>query len=356
MHQFRFRLLGALLGARITSVLAADPGVAAPPGLPSGYQVDRVDAPIQAATGGFGNQVVNMGDANADGRDDFVVLQFAGSFPQPPNVPAGQQAGAGILWQFSGAPGHAVLTTVNAGDNGGTRGNNGADTFISRMDDIGSCANPAAQTPNQTGPTCPDPTVGPKDGVSEVLVGLGGTDVGGQADTGRAYVLDGKSLNILKRIDMPAADRALIDARIAENPLPAQPTDANAVRGGFGRTVFSPRGLPPCPGNAGVGDCLTQVQMPVRVRTGDIDGGGVPDIIVGANGFPETGATANPDSECAANAGASTCVQAGRSYVYRGEDIAGSNPATILHTPMWTLKALSAQSDDPFVPAGRGPP
>jgi hypothetical protein len=74
----------------------------------------------------------------------------------------------------------------------------------------------------------------------------------------------------------------------------------------------------------------------------------VGDVIVGANMFPETGTTANPESQCARAAGAATCVGAGRAYVYRGEDIAGSNPAVILETPLMTLKNIGAQTDDPF--------
>ncbi|MGH2840507.1 MAG: hypothetical protein ACRDKY_06740, partial [Solirubrobacteraceae bacterium] len=313
--------------------------------LPPGYQVQRIDSPIQIANGGFGNQTTSIGDVNADGKEDFVSLQFNGSAPQPPLLP-GQQAGAGIIWEFSGATGQ-VLRSVNAGDNGGTRGNTGADTFIGRMTDLGSCANAPAQVPGQPGPTCASATVGPADGVNEILVGLGGVDVDAIPDVGRAYVLDGKTLAILKKIDMPPADRALIAARIAENPVPAAPA-ANPVRGGFGRTVTNPRGLPPCAGNAGIGTCLSQVTMPTAVRIGDIDGAGVGDIIIGANQFSETGATAHPDSHCAANAGTATCVGAGRTYIFRGEDIAGSNPATILETPLMTLKNIAAQTDDPF--------
>ncbi len=346
VRQSRLRSVGILVGGIVLSV-AAIGAASAMAALPPGYTVSRIDSPIPTAAGGFGNQAISIGDVDADGKDDIVAVQFNGS----------AQSSAGIVWEISGATG-AVLRTVNAGDPGGVGGNTGADTFLGRMDDIGSCGNAPAQVAGAPGPTCASATVGAKDGVNEILVGLGGVDVAGQPDTGRAYVLDGKTLAILKRIDMPPADRALITARIAENP-PAAAGAANAVRGGFGRTVTSPRGLPPCTGNSGIGTCPTDTAMPPAVKTGDLDGGGVPDIIVGANGFPETGTTALPGSNCAATAGATTCVQAGRSYVYRGEDIAGSNPSVILdgtgpgQTPPKVLRALSAQTDDPFNPAGR---
>ena len=340
MHQPGLRRFAVLLGVIVLSTAALG-AASATAALPPGYTVTRLDTPLPVANAGFGNSSLSLGDVDADGKDDIAVMQFNGS----------AQSGAGTIWTISGATGQ-VIKNVNVGDPGGNRGNAGADNHIGRMDDIGSCANAPAQVAGQPGPTCASATVGPPDGVKELLIGLGGVDVGGVDDVGRAYVIDGKTLAILKRLDMPPADRALIAARIAENPLPATATAANPVRGGFGRTVTSPRGLPPCEGNSGIGACPTLATMPAAVRTGDLDNGGVPDVIVGANGFPENGATAHPESHCAANAGTATCVQTGRTYVYRGEDIAGSNPAANLETALWTLKALSAQADDPFVPAG----
>lgn len=346
MRQSRFRLFGILLGGIVLSLAAfgAGPALAA---LPPGYQVQRVDSPLPTANGGFGNNSISVGDTNADGREDYVVVQLAGSL-----------GGAGIIWLFSGAT-NEVLRSVNSGDGSGTRGAAGADFHIGRMTDIGSCANAPAQVTGQPGPTCASATVGPPDGVNEILLGLGGVDVDGIPDVGRVYVLDGRTLAILKRIDMPASDRALIAARIAENPLPALATAANPVRGGFGRTAYNPRGLPPCAGNSGVGPCLSNQAMPPAVRIGDLDGGGVGDVIIGANNFPETAATAHPESHCARTAGTATCTAAGRTYVYRGEEIAGSNPAEILdgagagETPPKIIKNLAAQTDDPFFIAGR---
>lgn len=113
----------------LLAVVAASPALAA---LPPGYQVQRIDSPLPTANGGFGNTSISIGDANGDGREDFVVLQFNGSL-----------GGAGIIWLFNGATGE-VLRTVNSGDGGGTRGNAGADTHIGRMTDIGSCADAPA--------------------------------------------------------------------------------------------------------------------------------------------------------------------------------------------------------------------
>lgn len=255
--------------------------------------------------------MVPIGDVDNDGEEDFVNQANTGSLN-----------GDGVVQEFSGETGQ-LLRSANAADSGGPvvtgNGRAGADGFIGRMGDIGSCANAPALDPNQPGPTCASATIGPPDGAGEILVGAGGVDVGGVRDVGRVFVLDGKTLVVLKRIDMPPADRALVAARQAENPLPA-----TNVRGGLGRTAVTPRGLPPCEGNAGVGACPSLTDMPRAVRIGDTDGGGVPDVVLGANNFPENGATANPDSHCAKNAGAALCLAAGRVYTYRGEEIAGS--------------------------------
>jgi len=340
VHLTSLRRRSALLGGLLIPIMAAGaaPALAQGPGLPPGYQVQRLDAPIAVTNGGFGNLVTPFGDANGDSREDFAQYQAQGS---PGNE--------GVIQTFSGATG-ALLRSTNAPDAGGAGARAASNNFLGRMEDIGSC--PAASAPfdaAQPGPTCPtNPMPGP-DGTGEILVGAGGVDVAGVQDVGRVYVLDGRTLAVLKRIDMPAADRTQIATL--------------GIGGGFGRTATNPRGLPPCQGNAGVGTCPAQTGtagIPQAVRIGDTDGAGQPDIIVGANNFPETAATAQPESHCAKNAGttpttagsspySTTCASAGRAYVYRGEDIAGTNPATILDTPQRILKNLAAQADDQFV-------
>ena len=311
--------------------IGASPALAVGPGLPPGYQVQPVDPPTATTSARFGNLMTVIGDVNGDTEEDFVTVQITGSLN-----------GDGVFRVYSGATGQ-LLRSTNTPDNAGAGARALGDSFVGRFSDIGSCANAPTPDPAQPGPTCASATIGAPDGAPEILYGAGGIDVGGVLDVGRVYVLDGRTLAVLKRIDMPPADRALIAARVAENP-----SIAAQVRGGLGRTAVSPRGLPPCDGNAGVGACPTQAQVPAAVRNGDLDGGGVPDVILGANNFPETGATAHPDSHCARTAGTSTCVAAGRTYVYRGEDIAGTNPAVNLETPQRTLKNIAAQTDDPF--------
>src|SRR3954451_8665622 len=106
---------------------------------------------------------------------------------------------------------------------------------------------------------------------------------------------------------MPAADIA--DQITAGNKKPA-----------FGRTILNPSSQF---GPTGTGGPTTP---PAAVRIGDMNGGGAPDIIVSASDYYETGATATPESPCAANP-ANQCLQAGRSYVFFGETVAGSDPA-----------------------------
>lgn len=309
--------------------MSATPALAQGPGLPRGYQIQRVESPAPILSATFGLQTVPIGDVNGDGEDDFATNQTEGT----PNA-------EGQVWIYSGANGSLLGTFVapDPGNPGNVPQNNRAlvDRWMDRLGDIGSC--PANTAPGQT---CASTAIGPPDGRPEFFLGAEGVDVGGVRDVGRVYVIDGRTFSVLKRIDMPPADRALIAARQAEFPLPA-----TNVRGGFGRTATTPRGLPLCAGNGGVVPCPSTTVIPEAVRIGDMEGGGQPDVVIGANRFAEIGSTANPESHCAQQADPNgICLDAGRAYIYRGEDIAGTNPATTLETPLRTLKNPGAQSD-----------
>ena len=79
-------------------------------------------------------------------------------------------------------------------------------------------------------------------------------------------------------------------------------------------------------------------RYPRAVRIGDLDGGGVPDIVITARGYPETrgsGGSAAAGSECKATTTTGTCG-AGKVWVYRGEDIVNTDPEAILDTTMFT--------------------
>ena len=336
----------------VNGALAGSALGAPAPGLPRTYTVQKVDAPLAFPQGRFGAGMINIGDVSGDGKDDLVTVQTAGTVN-----------GNGAIFEINGQTG-ALIRQANMPDAGNAAGSCPAapaaptstcsldqsivDPNIDRLLDIGSCSGGTA------GATCPNP-VGGNDGVNEILVGAQGVDVatpgvGTVRDVGRAYVFDGATLAVLKRIDMPPADRALEASIVsAADPL------LTLRSGGFGRTVQTPHGLPPCAGNAGVGDCAADSTafpgVPLKARIGDMDGGGRPEIVVGANRFHETSASAyqagpnSPASQCASS-GATLCYEAGRTYIYRGEDVAGSDPAVNLETPLATIKNPVAQGPD----------
>ncbi|HEV2769557.1 MAG TPA: integrin alpha [Solirubrobacteraceae bacterium] len=308
----------------IVGALGSAPVLAAGPGLPRTYQVQRIDSPNPVPGGLFSLGMNAVGDLNRDGAPDLLV----------PQVPGFNQDGQ--VFVYSGATGQ-VLDTIPAPDPGGEGARAqfgllgiwyaGNDRGSAPFSDLGSCAG------GTSGQTCPS-TVGPPDGVPELLVGATGVDVGGVTDAGRNYVLDGATRAVLKRIDTPPADRQ--------------------AGQGFGRELLTPVGMSGCAGNLGVGPCPPTSgsdSLPEAVRIGDMDGGSRPDLVLSARRYTETTTTAFPGSHCANTTGA-TCASAGRVYIYRGEDIAGSNPSEILDgvgagETVRTLKNPAAQADDP---------
>ena len=292
--------LSVLMAATIT------PAWAAGPGLPRTYSVQRIDSPLPSVDGTFGSGAASAGDLNGDGKDDILTFQL----PRSPN-------NDGQVFVISGADG-SLIDTIVAPDPGGT-GNvaNFAFPWMSKLGtnrseapftDLASCPG------GRNGALCPNSTIGPADGVPEILVGARGVDARGLRDAGRVYVFDGKTRALLKRIDQPAADTTPV---------------ALSRSGGtwFGRSVLNPAGVPGCAGNSSVGPCSDRV--PRAVEIGDLDAGGQPDIVIGASATTEDQASAHPDSHCSKTPGA-RCQGSGRVYIYRGEEIVGSSSGEIL--------------------------
>ena len=318
----RLRLAGTLVsGLFLLVVLAQSPALAA---LPRTYSVQRIDSPGPVISGQFSLGMNLAGDLNRDGEEDLIIPQVPGFNTD------------GQVFVFSGENG-ALLDTVNGPDPSavggraqfGLLGNTkvGLSRSAPPFTDLGSCPGGTA------GQTCGNPTVGPADGVPDLLIGATGVDVGGTTDAGRVYVLDGATRAVLKRIDIPAADRTVLALTTGST--------------GFGRETGTAEGQTGCAGNAGVGPCPS---MPAAVEAGDMDGGGRPEVIVGARRITENAATAHPASHCARVPGA-TCRDAGRTYIYRGEEIVGSSPAEILDgtgpgETVRTLRNPDAQADD----------
>ncbi len=330
-NQDRVQLRRAAVAGLTAAVLLGAAAVPALAGLPRTYQVQRVDAPAPTIDGRFALALTNAGDINADGKDDILTgTDKHGTIP-----------GAGQVTVISGANG-SVLRTYALPDvdpgGAGDRRPSGFGAAVAQLADIGSCPGFGGGP----GTLCTAGAVGPKDGIAEHVVSASGVDLdaAGNPDPstnnsfGVVYVFDGASGALLKRLIMPAADRTL--------------AAGSDVR--FGRSVLSPSGQPPCPGFGGVSTAATANPCLYGAGTasaiGSVDGDAFGDIVVAATNFPETKATANPDSECATQGGSLPCTDAGRAYVFSGAAIAGSAPGTLLATSR-VLRNPFAQPDDP---------
>jgi Ca2+-binding RTX toxin-like protein len=338
----RLGLIGLIVALALWAVPATQAFAQA--GLPLGYDFTRIDSGVPAAGSSFGWGVASA-DLTGDGKADLLVAQGTGA--QSNTAPT-------FIFIYDGLTG-ALVHTITAPESNfdGTDPVIGF-VYVETMPDLGSCPGSDGVDADEI---CDDSVVGAADGIPEITIGArelqvdadpadadGSTRGAGDPKLGRGYVIDGARAGagqtvVLKRIDMPAADRILT-------------TSLGGGSAQFGRVMMNPQGLPPCAGpasevnNLGLGPCPGNLSaddpiFPESVRIGDVDLGGQPDIIVTARNFRErTNAggmtTAPPGSQCA-TVTTGTCT-AGKAWVYRGEDIAGSDPGAILETPLYAVK------------------
>ena len=390
----------AALFTPLVAALAVAPAAFAGPGLPRTYDVQQIDSPNPIPGGAFGWGVA-AGDYTGDGKPDMLVPQA--QHQQSPTTEPSQ------IFLFNGANGSLVDTINQPEDNPDPRDAQNrmpqpptlAFVYVEHMPDIGSCRPPGGLPADGPDPDkiCDLTEIGGKDGIPEIIAGsrnlrVNKTDGATPPTTddqrlGRAYIFDGATRTVLKRIDMPKPDR---QAEAMVKPIKAmtdtKPADPGATPQ-FGRLMMVPQGLAPCAGpraeanNLGVGPCPDPIApdpaSPTAERIGDVvtptptstpptptPAGPQPDIVITARNFVErTGAPppADPNampprpaptpatvaeyaatgSQCASAAAGSTCT-GGRAWVYAGEDIVGTSPTAILDTARYTIKDPESQT------------
>lgn len=320
---FRRRLRAFLVVALVTAALPVASTAAQAPGLPRTFTVKTVETPEPTGGGSFGWGVASA-DLTGDGKLDLLVAQGQ---TEPTRV-----------FIFDGVSGAHIDTIVPPELNPGGADPVIAFVYVETMPDVGSCPGGDGADADKI---CDAATVGGHDGIPEIIVGARSKrvdvlDPASEATSddpslGRGYVIDGATRAVIKRIDMPLADR-----------------QSQAALGGgpqFGRVMASPQAMAPCAGsvaennNAGVGPCPP---TPLASRIGDLDGDGVGDIVVTARNFRETPAQSVPGTVCA-DSTVAFCTN-GKAWAYSGAAIAGSDPEAILDTIIYDIQNPIAQT------------
>lgn len=323
----RRRLKLLPVAALVTVAVPVGPAAAQAPGLPRTFNAQAIETPLPVGGGSFGWGVASA-DLTGDGKLDLLVAQG--------------QAEPTRAFVFDGASGAHIDTIVPPELNPGGEDPIIAFVYVETMPDVGSCP---GGTSSQM---CPNTVVGPGDGIPEIIIGARGKRVNvanpaaeatdDDPALGRGYILDGRTRAVLKRIDMPLADRE------TQGALSASPQ--------FGRVMASPQAMPPCAGsvaennNSGVGPCPA---LPLASRIGDLNGDNAPDIVITARSFREAAADADTRSWCYAQRNAPTppVCTSGKAWAYSGA-IAGTDPRAIHDNAIYSIQNPLAQAGQEF--------
>jgi len=314
----------------LTVALPVATAAAQAPGVPRTFNVTRIDSPEPRGGGSFGWGVASA-DLTGDGKLDLIV-------------PQSQDPTSSQVFVFDGSNG-AHIDTIKPPELNPDANPDPvlAFTYVETMPDVGSCPGRDGADADKI---CDAATVGPGDDIPEIIVGaralrMNANDSSLPATTadpalGRGYIIDGATRAVLKRVDMPKADR-LAQAGLSPVPSPQ-----------FARTMISAQAMAPCAGSRaenndhGIGPCPP---TPRASRIGDLNGDGIPDIIITARNYVET----SQDTGILAAASTSQCQSAttdpappvrctaGKAWTYSGA-IAGTNPRTILDQELKSIK------------------